>query len=135
MAQHDIQDVGVYARFLKEHPAEVQLLFRELLINVTGFFRDREAFEALRKALPALFADKPEGWAFRAWIAGCATGEEAYSIAILVRELMEEAHLDFKVQISTRPISTTRPSPSPAPGPIHRTSSRTSRRSGCAGTS
>ncbi|MEY2667690.1 MAG: hypothetical protein RJA59_328, partial [Pseudomonadota bacterium] len=99
MAQHDIADVGVYARFLKEHPAEVQLLFRELLINVTSFFRDREAFEALRKALPSLFTGKPEGWAFRAWIAVCATGEEAYSVAILVRELMEEAHLDFKVQI------------------------------------
>ena len=61
MAQHDIPDVGVYARFLKEHPAEVQLLFRELLINVTSFFRDREAFEALRKALPALFAGQAGG--------------------------------------------------------------------------
>ena len=100
MLQHDIQDTGVYARYLKEHPAEVQLLFKELLINVTSFFRDREAFEALRKeVLAPLVAGKPEGWVFRAWIAGCATGEEAYSVAILLRELMDEGHLDFKVQI------------------------------------
>ena len=100
MLQHDIQEMGVYARYLKEHPAEVQLLFKELLINVTSFFRDREAFETLRKeVLAPLVAGKPEGWVFRAWIAGCATGEEAYSIAILLRELMDEGHLDFKVQI------------------------------------
>ena len=100
MSQHEIQDTGVYARYLKEHPAEVQLLFKELLINVTSFFRDPEAFETLRTSvLPGLFAGKPEGWVFRAWIAGCATGEEAYSIAMLLREVMDEGHLDFKVQI------------------------------------
>ncbi len=100
MSQHDIQDMAIYARYLKEHPAEVQLLFKELLINVTSFFRDQEAFEALkREILAPLVAGKPEGWVFRAWIAGCATGEEAYSIAILLRELMDESHVDFKVQI------------------------------------
>ena len=100
MSQHDIQETGVYARYLKEHPAEVQFLFKELLINVTSFFRDPEAFECLRRTiLPGLLAGKPEGWVFRAWIAGCATGEEAYSIAMMLRETMDEGHLDFKAQI------------------------------------
>jgi len=100
MAQHDIETADVYARYLKEHPAEAQVLFKELLINVTSFFRDPEAFEALRKeVLPRVFAGKPEGWVFRVWVAGCASGEEAYSIAILLREWMDETHLDFKVQI------------------------------------
>jgi two-component system, chemotaxis family, CheB/CheR fusion protein len=100
MASHGIETTNVYARYLKEHPTEVQLLFKELLINVTSFFRDPEAFEALRKdVLPRLFSGKPEGWTFRAWVASCASGEEAYSIAILLRELMDETHQEFKVQI------------------------------------
>lgn len=100
MAQHDIEDTEVYARYLKEHPAELQALFRELLINVTSFFRDAEAFEALRsEILPQLCALKPEGYVFRAWVAGCASGEEAYSIAMLLRELMDETKREFKVQL------------------------------------
>ncbi len=100
MALHDLQNAESYARYLKEHPEEVQSLFKELLINVTSFFRDPEAFEALRnEVLPRLFAGKPDGWIFRAWIAGCASGEEAYSIAMLVRELLDETHAEHKVQI------------------------------------
>jgi two-component system CheB/CheR fusion protein len=100
MALHDLQSTEVYARYLKDHPEEVQALFKELLINVTSFFRDPEAFEALRRdVLPRIFTGKPDGWVFRAWIAGCASGEEAYSIAILVREFLDETHADHKVQI------------------------------------
>ncbi|MGA8892268.1 MAG: CheR family methyltransferase [Anaeromyxobacteraceae bacterium] len=100
MSQHDIETPEVYARYLKEHPAEVQFLFKELLINVTSFFRDPEAFEVLRKeVIPRIIAGKPQGWVFRAWVAGCASGEEAFSVAILLREAMDEAHVDFKVQI------------------------------------
>ncbi len=100
MSQHNIEDTEVYARYLKEHPAEVQLLFKELLINVTSFFRDPEAFVALKQdILPLLLKDKPEGYVFRVWVAGCATGEEAYSIAMLLRELMDETHLEFKTQL------------------------------------
>ena len=100
MAQHDIEDTEVYARYLKEHPDEIQALFRELLINVTSFFRDPEAFAALRQdILPKLFADKPEGYVLRVWVAGCASGEEAFSIAILLREYMDETHQEFKVQL------------------------------------
>jgi len=98
MSMHDIEDREVYARYLREHPAEAQALFKELLINVTNFFRDPEAFDALKQdILPQLFADKPEDYVFRVWVAGCATGEEAYSIAILLREFMDETHREFKV--------------------------------------
>ena len=100
MSQHNIADMEIYARYLKEHPPEVNLLFKELLINVTNFFRDTEAFVTLKnEILPLLFKDKPEDYVFRVWVAGCATGEEAYSIAILLREFMDEAHAEFKTQI------------------------------------
>ncbi len=100
MALHHIEDIAVYARFLKQNPTEVHALFKELLINVTSFFRDAEAFAALKQdILPALLKDKTDDYVFRVWVAGCASGEEAYSIAIVLRELMDEAHQDFKVQI------------------------------------
>lgn len=100
MSQHDIGDAEVYARYLKEHPAELQVLFKELLINVTSFFRDPEAFNVLRSdILPQLLADKPDGYVFRVWVAGCASGEEAYSIAILLRELMDETSQQLNIQI------------------------------------
>ncbi len=100
MSQHDITDIEVYARYLKEHPDEIQVLFKELLINVTSFFRDPEAFDALRnEILPQLFQNKPENYVFRVWVAGCASGEEAYSIAILLRELMKDRKSEFKIQI------------------------------------
>ncbi|AKU12153.1 MCP methyltransferase/methylesterase, CheR/CheB [Azoarcus sp. CIB] len=100
MAQHDIEDIDVYARYVKENPAEIQTLFKELLINVTSFFRDAEAFVTLkREILPLLLRDKPEAYVLRIWVAGCATGEEAYSIAILLRELMDEREQAFTVQI------------------------------------
>ena len=100
MAHHNIDEMAVYARFLKQNPAEVQTLFKELLINVTSFFRDPEAFAALKQEiLPQMLADKPDDYVFRIWVAGCASGEEAYSIAILLREIMDETHRDFRVQI------------------------------------
>jgi two-component system CheB/CheR fusion protein len=98
MSMHDIDSLDVYARYLKEYPEEISLLFKELLINVTNFFRDPEAFAALRdEVLPNLFKDKPEDYVFRIWVAGCATGEEAYSIAILFCEYMEATQQAFKV--------------------------------------
>lgn len=99
MAQHDLSDIDLYIRYLKENPAEAQLLFKELLINVTSFFRNREAFDVLKQdILPHLFAGKPADYVFRVWVAGCSTGEEAYSIAIALREYMDETHQEFKVQ-------------------------------------
>lgn len=99
MAQHDITDPEVYARYLREQPDEIHVLFRELLINVTRFFRDPAAFEVLKRdILPALLEGKPAGYVLRIWVAGCSTGEEAYSIAMLLREWMDETHREHPVQ-------------------------------------
>jgi two-component system, chemotaxis family, CheB/CheR fusion protein len=100
MAQQDLTDIEIYARFLKEHPVELRALFKELLINVTSFFRDPEAFVALKQdILPQLAAGKPVDYVFRIWVPGCSTGEEAYSIAIVMREFMDETRQEFKVQL------------------------------------
>lgn len=100
MLQHNIEDLEVYARYLKANPAEVQSLFKELLINVTNFFRDPDAFVTLEQdILPQLLANKPAGYVFRVWVAGCATGEEAYSLAMLLSEFMDKIKHEFKVQI------------------------------------
>lgn len=100
MTQQGIEDIATYERFLKEHPPEVQTLFREMLINVTSFFRDAAVFDTLkREVLPAMLAQRPEHEALRVWVAGCATGEEAYSVAMLLRELADEQHRDWQVQI------------------------------------
>ncbi|GAB6140584.1 hypothetical protein JCM14076_13130 [Methylosoma difficile] len=106
MAQHLIENVDVYVRYLKENAEEVRALFKELLINVTRFFRDPEAFALLEnEILPKLCQSKPDGSVFRVWVAGCATGEEAYSIAILLRELMDKSQQAFKVQIYSTDLS------------------------------
>jgi len=100
MVVHNLKDMDAYARYLTENPAEVHILFKELLINVTSFFRDKDAFEALNKdGLPRIFANKPENYIFRIWVPGCASGEEAYSLAILFREYMETIKQEFKLQI------------------------------------
>ncbi|MDP1683626.1 chemotaxis protein CheB [Hydrogenophaga sp.] len=100
MTQQGIEDIATYERFLKEHPPEVQTLFREMLINVTSFFRDTAVFETLKRdVLPAMLAHRPEHESFRVWVAGCATGEEAYSVAMLLRELADEQHKDWQVLI------------------------------------
>ncbi|MFY4729669.1 chemotaxis protein CheB, partial [Nitrospira sp. BLG_2] len=83
MNVHQISNIGRYVRFLQENPHELDLLFKELLIGVTNFFRDPEAFKALKEdALPAVLKNKGKHSTFRAWIPGCSTGEEAYSVAI-----------------------------------------------------
>ena len=90
MGLHQIDKIANYVRFLQENPQEVELLFRELLIGVTSFFRDPEAWEQLKaEVLPALLAGGASNQALRAWIPACATGEEAYSLAILFKETLE----------------------------------------------
>jgi two-component system CheB/CheR fusion protein len=92
MAQHSIDDQAVYARFLTDNPAEIQALFKELLINVTSFFRDPEAFVTLKESiLRPMLAEPAAGTVFRVWVAGCASGEEAYSIGMVLQELRDEA--------------------------------------------
>lgn len=100
MTHHHIDDMAIYARFLEQNPVEVHALFKDMLINVTRFFRDSEAFVTLKQdILPLLLADKTDEYVFRVWVAACASGEEAYSIAMLLREIMEETQRFFKVQI------------------------------------
>ncbi|OYY67040.1 MAG: SAM-dependent methyltransferase [Burkholderiales bacterium 28-67-8] len=99
MAQHLTTSTEVYARYLQQQPQELKALFRELLINVTSFFRDPEAFDALkREVLPAMIQAKSADLPLRIWVAGCSTGEEAYSIAMVLRELMEGAPHQLKIQ-------------------------------------
>jgi two-component system CheB/CheR fusion protein len=100
MAVHQIDALGAYVRFLQQTPAEVELLFRDLLIGVTSFFRDPDVFRLLaEEIIPGLFVDRPADSAIRFWIAGCSTGEEAYSLAILLAERMETMRQRFTVQI------------------------------------
>jgi two-component system CheB/CheR fusion protein len=92
MGIHQIVKISTYVRFLQENPQELGILFKELLIGVTSFFRDKAAWDQLQKrALPALLAHRPAGVALRAWIAGCSTGEEAYSLAMLFKETLGRA--------------------------------------------
>src|SRR6478736_4761961 len=99
MAVHQIELVDEYLRFLQETPTEIESLFRDLLIGVTCFFRDKEVFEALQQQLGSVLAAKPADSPFRVWTTGCSTGEEAYSLAILLREQMDALKKTFKVQV------------------------------------
>jgi chemotaxis methyl-accepting protein methylase len=90
MGIHQIDRIAAYVRYLQENSQEVELLFKELLIGVTNFFRDPEVWDLLRdEVFPALLANRADGSAFRAWSAGCSTGEEAYSLAMVFREAVE----------------------------------------------
>jgi hypothetical protein len=91
MAIHQIHKMTGYVRYLQENSQELDLLFKELLIGVTNFFRDPAAWEELRKKiLPALVAKQPQGHVLRAWVPGCSTGEEAYSLAMVVKEVIDQ---------------------------------------------
>ena len=91
MALHQLVRTADYLRYLRESPQEAELLFSELLIGVTSFFRDAALWEQLRSdVLPALLKNHPDGGVLRAWIPGCSTGEEAYSLAMIFKEVLEE---------------------------------------------
>jgi two-component system, chemotaxis family, CheB/CheR fusion protein len=100
MHVHQIDNIEDYQTYLTRSEREIQVLFKDLLIGVTSFFRDSEAFAVLKeKYVPGLLADKPEGAMVRIWVTGCSTGEEAYSMAILLQECMENMNRHFSVQI------------------------------------
>ncbi len=85
-----INSLSGYQSYLKEHPKEIDELFKDLLISVTNFYRDPEAFGAVEeKVIPRLFEKTDSNNQLRVWVPGCATGEEAYSIAILLKEYAE----------------------------------------------
>ena len=102
MGIHQIEKIIDYVHFLQGNPHETELLFKELLIGVTSFFRDPAAWETLQtKAIPSLLALRPSGGTLRAWVAGCSTGEEAYSLAMILKESIESMKLsgNFRIQI------------------------------------
>jgi len=101
MGIHELTSIGAYVRYLQRNSQETDLLFKELLIGVTRFFRDRSAWKVLAKFLPKLLVGRNGRGPLRAWVAGCSTGEEAYSLAILFAEaLKKNRHADaISVQI------------------------------------
>lgn len=100
MAALNIDDPEAYIAHCRDTPAELERLFDELLIGVTQFFRDPDAFKAVaREIVPKLFEDKGANGVVRVWVPGCATGEEAFSLAILLREHMASQRVAPKVQI------------------------------------
>lgn len=101
IAVHQLKDFSEYVNYLRENPHEIDVLFKELLIGVTKFFRDPEAFDKLEESLLAILRKKSPDEPVRIWIAGCSTGEEAYSIAIVAIECLEKlkAKNPYKIQI------------------------------------
>ena len=102
MGIHKIDDISTYVSFLKENPHELNLLFKEFLIGVTSFFREPLEWKLLNdKIIPELLAQRSHNDTVRVWISGCSTGEEAYSLAIVFKDVMDKLkpRKDFSVQI------------------------------------
>ncbi len=99
MATNHVVDLDEYLRLIAEKPDELEKLAKDILISVTAFFRDREAFAGLSSVVGRIVADKNPGDEIRVWVAGCATGEEAYSIAILFAEHLGNQLDQYRVQI------------------------------------
>ena len=100
MALHQIERIADYVRFLEKDSKEIESLFKELLINVTRFFRDPDAFKALeKKVAEGLLETKDRGESFRVWVAGCSSGEEAYGLAMLLTEILEKHKKRYLLQV------------------------------------
>jgi two-component system, chemotaxis family, CheB/CheR fusion protein len=99
MALNGVARWPEYLALLRNSPAEADALAKDLLINVTGFFRDPEAFATLTGLMPELLSHHPPDQPLRIWVVGCSTGEEAYSLAMLVLEQIATSHLRLQLQI------------------------------------
>lgn len=100
MNLHRLDRIANYVRYLRENPQELDLLFKELLIGVTSFFRDPAAWAYLQeKVLPELLENYPKGKQMRAWVAGCSTGEEAYTLAIAFREAVARIKPESRITL------------------------------------
>jgi two-component system, chemotaxis family, CheB/CheR fusion protein len=99
MQVNGLADVPSYLAFLRTHPGEAGALLRELLVSVTNFFRDRDSFAAVEARIPELFEGKGQGDTVRVWSPGCATGEEAYSLAILLLEHARQLDVHPAIQV------------------------------------
>jgi two-component system CheB/CheR fusion protein len=97
---HELPDLAAYSQFMHERPVEATALLKDLLISVTNFFRDAEAFEALeRDIVPRLFEGKGPDDQVRVWVTGCATGEEAYSVAMLLSDYAARLSSPPQIQV------------------------------------
>jgi two-component system, chemotaxis family, CheB/CheR fusion protein len=100
LASIDIRDIDRYLAILRSDPGERDVLAKDLLINVTNFFRDANVFDVLaNRIVPDLIRSQPPDHTLRIWVAGCSTGEEAYSLVMLFREQIAEAKLNIKLQV------------------------------------
>ena len=100
LAVHQIKGLSDYILYLQKNPAEIDMLFKNLVIGVTSFFRDPEAYDVLvKKVLPELLSAKAPDTTIRFWVAGCSTGEEAYSLGMILCEAMDKIKKHFNVQI------------------------------------
>lgn len=99
MQLHGIHDPREYARYLDQSDAEIDILWHDWLIDVSSFFRDPEVFLALESALSELISEREDGSPMRVWVPGCATGEEAYSLVILVTETLRRLKKSLEVQV------------------------------------
>ncbi len=99
MNVHRIQAPHEYVRYLKDHKHEASLLFRELLITVTSFFRDPPAFAALAESITEQLRALGDRYLYRIWVPGCATGEEAYSVAIVLHECLKKLERPLEAQL------------------------------------
>lgn len=100
MIQHNFSKISTYFDYLKNNTKEIELLANDFLIGVTSFFRDPEAFKIVeKKVIPEIVASKHGNDILKIWVAGCATGEEAYSLAILVKEYLKKKNINLEVKI------------------------------------
>lgn len=106
MSIHQLSNLREYLTLLGDSPEEVKEFVKDVFINVTEFFRDKEAFQELGGAIASLLEHNEDGHDLRVWVPGCATGEEAYSIAILIEECLRKRGDDHDYQIFATDIST-----------------------------
>jgi two-component system CheB/CheR fusion protein len=108
LAVHQIDRLADYIMYMQKNPLEIEALFKDLVIGVTSFFRDPEAYQVLEeKVLPQLLHGKNPDDVFRCWVVGCSSGEEAYSMAVIVSEAMEKFKKHINVQIFATDIDET----------------------------
>ncbi|MBU4275260.1 MAG: PAS domain-containing protein [Proteobacteria bacterium] len=100
MSIQQIPNVGKYLRFVQANPEELDALFKDLLIGVTNFFRDPDAFDLVKeKVIPKLLGQLKPSEALRVWVPGCSTGEEVYSLVIIIKECMAKAGKEVPLQV------------------------------------
>ena len=136
MALHGKPAMAEYVKLLEGDRAEIEALYRDLLINVTSFFRDPEMFEELkRRVFPAILEGKSHEDAIRVWVPGCSTGQEAYSLAMALVEFLDDRPVAPRIQIFATDLNDPATSRRPAPASTRRASKRRCPRSACAASS